>query len=191
MERSNPTYRALTDEALMRLFREKREEAAFVALYQRYYPSLTKFLVWLGCEPDLARDETQNIFLKLYEKPALFDASKCFKTWLFVVAKNRFYNQVRNKNKRRTLNQHYRTEQLEYPEEPQEENEMKRIRLAINDLSPNHREVMILKYSSNFTIAEISEICGCSEGTVKSRLFYAIKKLKSILKVEQSLPHEK
>jgi len=68
---------------------------------------------------------------------------------------------------------------------------MKRIRLAINDLSPNHREVMILKYSSNFTIAEISEICGCSEGTVKSRLFYAIKKLKSILKVEQSLPHEK
>jgi RNA polymerase sigma-70 factor (ECF subfamily) len=52
---------------------------------------------------------------------------------------------------------------------------------ALNDLEPKHREVLVLYFLEDFSLAEIAAVVGCSEGTVKSRIHYAKRTMKEIL----------
>jgi RNA polymerase sigma-70 factor (ECF subfamily) len=52
---------------------------------------------------------------------------------------------------------------------------------ALNDLEPKHREVLVLYFLEDFSLAEIAAVVGCSEGTVKSRMHYAKRGMKQIL----------
>lgn len=52
---------------------------------------------------------------------------------------------------------------------------------ALNELDLKHREVLVLHFLEDFSLAEIAEVVGCSEGTVKSRIHYAKKTVKEIL----------
>jgi len=52
---------------------------------------------------------------------------------------------------------------------------------ALNDLEPKHREVLVLYFLEDFSLAEIAVVVGCSEGTVKSRIHYAKRRMKEIL----------
>ena len=61
------------------------------------------------------------------------------------------------------------------------QNKIVQMNNAIGQLSEIHREMIILKYSNNLTIKEISQVLACSEGTVKSRLYYAINNLKDLI----------
>jgi len=57
-----------------------------------------------------------------------------------------------------------------------------RIEHAINKLSPEHRAVIVMKEIEELQYNEIAEVLGCSIGTVMSRLFYARKKLQTLLR---------
>ena len=52
---------------------------------------------------------------------------------------------------------------------------------ALNDLEPRHREVLVLYFLEDFSLSEIAAVVGCSEGTVKSRIHYAKRRMKEIL----------
>jgi RNA polymerase sigma-70 factor, ECF subfamily len=52
---------------------------------------------------------------------------------------------------------------------------------ALSDLEPKHREVLVLYFLEDFSLAEIAAVVGCSEGTVKSRIHYAKRRMKEIL----------
>jgi len=52
---------------------------------------------------------------------------------------------------------------------------------ALNELPPKHREVLVLYFLEDFSLAEIAAVVGCSEGTVKSRIHYAKRAMKEIL----------
>jgi RNA polymerase sigma-70 factor (ECF subfamily) len=52
---------------------------------------------------------------------------------------------------------------------------------ALNDLEPKHREVLVLYFLEDFSLADIAAVVGCSEGTVKSRIHYAKRTMKEIL----------
>lgn len=180
-------YSELTDEHLMALYQGQNSRDAYSELYRRYYERLVRFLIWLGGYEGEAKDLAQTIFLNLFEKPVSFDTSRSFKTWIFVVAKNRWYNQERDREKRRALQRLFQESDKKAGEEQDmAQQDLWRIQQALETLSVKHKEVFILKYSSNLTIAEISEVCECAEGTVKSRLFYAIKEIKSKLSFEKT-----
>jgi len=127
-------------------------------------------------------DIAQNILVKLFHKPTLFDTSKNLKVWLFVAAKNYIKNQHRNISTRSahlellksTTNSIQETDQSSV-----NNTRLQQMQNSIKQLSEDHREVITLKYSNNLTIQEISEVLECSQGTVKSRLFYAIKKMRA------------
>lgn len=185
----NQKYQSLSDEALLSAFVQNREQKAFSCLYQRYFESFSKYLFWLTGNFELGKDIAQNIFLKIYQNPQAFDASRNFKVWLFSIGKNQWKNEMRNAAVRKKhielIGQMMKNNRIDLIlEEPEKKQKLLEIQKALEKLSEMHKEVFILKYSNNLTIKEIGAICECSEGTVKSRLFYALKNLKEQLNID-------
>jgi RNA polymerase sigma-70 factor, ECF subfamily len=168
-----------TDEDLMMAVREGNERA-FTELYNRYSKRVIYYfykMLWQNMET--ARDMHQELFLKLIEKPHLFRPGSAFKTWFFSVANNMCKNEYRKDRPDRKTEPLHTAEQVREPVLPDVDKNDNYLRLKINidQLEPAHRECIVLRYFENFTVEEISEILGCPQGTVKSRLFFARKKL--------------
>ena len=173
-----------SDEALMERFVQRRNDQFFGMLYQRHYQSLARYLWWLSGDREAARDLTQDIFLKIYQKPNLFDPGRPFRVWLFVIAQNTWRNYVRQGvNRKKVQEQWLQIPLPDWTVDPLEERQeaFEQIRRALQSLSEKHQEVVLLKYSNNLSLEEIAGVLDCSTGTVKSRLFYALQKIKGLV----------
>lgn len=179
----NGQLKAMSDEKLLELFVLKDNQQAFSTLYKRYFKLIAKYIGWMANDMDTGKDVVQNVFSKLYTNPESFDLNKKFKPWIYVVAKNKLNNEWRDVEKRNRIVNEYVFLNDVINEEEEEGRKKQKISKALKQLSDEHRTVFVLKYSSNLTIREISEVQGCSIGTVKSRLFYAMKHVKEIVNI--------
>lgn len=180
----NVPYDKLSDEVLMARITSGNAQA-FNTLYTRYSQRMHAFFSrMLGFNSEKADDFLQELFMKIIEKPEAFDCSRKFSTWLYTVAGNMC------KNEYRRMERHPQTNQI--PEEPGEDSIPDRIDFALfrtelqealARLSPEHRECFVLRYQEELSTKEISEIMDCPEGTVRSRLFYALRRLADQLKI--------
>jgi len=178
-------YKHLSDEKLMVLFTQKKSSLIFTVIYKRYFKALYKYLFWLTHDMESAKDIAQVVFIKVYEKPELFDVSKSFKVWLFSIANNNWKNYLRKQSNQRKLLKKvggFELPSVIIDDEVDDDNRMKEVKKVIEYLSDDHKEVVVLKYSENLTIKEIAQVLNCSEGTIKSRLFYALKKIQKNIK---------
>ena len=185
MSQLTPTYyRTASDEELMRHFIQNQDQQAFDQVYQRYFVPISKYISWLSNDTAIGKDIAQSIFLKLLHRPSIFDPNRSLKTWLFSVANNQWKNEKRNRSTQ-LKHQQYLSQEMSkqnQEEEPKDNKQrLAQVHLALENLGELHREAMVLKYSNNLSIKEISEVLQCSEGTVKSRLFYALQHLKKQL----------
>jgi len=180
------TYTDYTDEALMRAIAQ-RNEPAFAVLYDRYSPRMYGFffrMLWRDAAK--AEDFTQEIFLKIIEKPQLFDPERNFRTWIYTLATNLCKNEYRRPS---------------VPELKQSEPDVwadpilekidkvlfeEHLRLSIHELSETHRQCFVLRYQEELSVAEIAEIVDCPEGTVKSRLHHALRQVAGQMEVWKS-----
>ncbi len=175
----------VSDEQLMQGYVLSRNTEYYTLLYNRYFTVLSKYLYWLCGDMEKSKDIAQNIFVKLYTRPELFDQSGNFKVWLFSIAKNNWKNDLRSSSSQLKLRNSLA--QLTPHKEDLEEIELdqgnakRKIENAMMKLSEKHREVITLKYSSNLSIQEMAEVLNCSSGTIKSRLFYALTKMKKLM----------
>jgi RNA polymerase sigma-70 factor (ECF subfamily) len=172
-----------SDELLMIDIR-KGKKAAFDELYRRYSKRLLYYFYrMLNGDHDKAQDFLQDLFLKIIEKPDLFDEKKKFSTWIYAVAYNQCKNEYRRLKVRNQLD--HREEIMEtIPEKtpgPEEKLESKIFLSALErelyKIEPEQRLVFILRFQENLPVKDIAEITGLKEGTVKSRLFYITRKL--------------
>ncbi|MEL6591399.1 MAG: RNA polymerase sigma factor [Bacteroidota bacterium] len=181
-----PKYQQCTDESLMRMI-AKRDEWAFDELYRRYSQRMLRYfyrMLWQDSEK--AQDYLQDLFMKVVEKAVDFDPERRFATWLYTLAANMCKNAYRSQQVRSIM---VRAEpNLEGPAIGPDDGGVDRelfqagLEQEIAQLSDSHREVLVLRFQEELPIKEISEIMACSEGTVKSRLFYALKKLNGKLR---------
>lgn len=179
-------YRDLPDAALMQAI-ARRQERAFAELYDRYSrPMHRYFFRMLGRDAARADDFTQELFLKIIEKPHLYDPERSFRTWLYALAANMCKNEYRRKKPAdsdwpETTN----TEALDQglPERLDRDLFETSLRLAIDTLGEAQRQCFVLRYQEELSVAEIAAILQCPEGTVKSRLHYALQKISERLTV--------
>ena len=161
----------------------KQAEAALVELHQRYSRKLLGYFIkMLNKDSELAQDFVQELFLKLMEKKHLFDPSKKFYSWIFAIASNMCKTAYRHNGK--TFSFH---PEMYHPSGLAENLMEKKLFLkalqdGIDNLEHHHKTVFVLRYLEHFPLNEIAEITECSLGTVKSRLFYATKKITDQLK---------
>ncbi|MGB2696665.1 MAG: RNA polymerase sigma factor [Candidatus Zixiibacteriota bacterium] len=184
-------YGNLSDEKLME-FIQRKDASAFDELYNRYSNRLLfYFFRELGGNQDKAQDFLQEIFLKIVEKPELFDSNRSFSTWIFTVAYNLCKNEYRRLGVREIIENNTDIDEIsldseseQHPIEQKVDQKIfeKALLDELDKLDDGHRSAFLLRYQQNLSIKEVSDILECSEGTIKSRLFYTTKKLAVKLK---------
>lgn len=174
-------YNNNTDETLIPLIADG-DESAFAEIYDRYSERLLHFFYrMLHGDEQRAQDFLQDIAIKLIEKAHTFRGESRFSTWIFTVASNMCRNEFRKTN-RSTTTAHDQLDRRIHPD-PGVEDRMvdgafaTLLAEALKILEPEKREVFVLRFQEELSVREISDIVGCPEGTVKSRLFHATRKI--------------
>jgi RNA polymerase sigma-70 factor (ECF subfamily) len=153
----------------------------FETLYERYADRLYRYALSRTGSPEAAADIVSATMLAALEGLARFDPAKgSFSAWLFTIAGRRIADRRRAYHRfRRFLT----TRRLSAPSEDSpldliDRNEDRiAVRAAVERLSDNHREVILLRYIAELHIAEIAAALGISEAAVKMRLNRAMKQL--------------
>lgn len=192
MKEQAGAYKLETDERLMELL-SSGETAAFDELYKRYSKRiLYYFYRMLGHSNEKAQDFLQDLFLKIIENPKRFDPKRRFSTWVFSVAHNMCKNEYRKLEVRKVMDHQSDVEVLGVPQDAQDRKAdlnafNQRLFQELELMDEDRRSAFLLRHREGFSVREISEVMQCSEGTVKSRVFYANKKLSEKLGAFRSI----
>ncbi len=183
-----PQYKTLSDEDLM-IAVGKGDQRAFDEIYNRYSgPLLGYFIRMLWKDREKGEDFVHDIFAKIVRKPELFDPTRKFKTWVYSVAnnmcKNEYKKQEVRKNTSNGLDQHYAVSDANADVFSEVEDRFfkEEFDQSLDALDHKHSEAFKLRHIEGLSIKEIAEVLEISDGTVKSRLFYATKYLAASLK---------
>ncbi len=175
-----------TDEELMQLVAKANEQALSV-LYMRYAQKMLRFFFrLLQGDEDKAQDMVQDLFMKLIEQPEKYDCKMAFSPWLYKVATNMCFNEIRNtKNRLRLVEENFTADEVEKPESTFYDIDAATFRLEYNKhfsgLDEDQQLLLTLRFQQELQVKEIAQIMNLPEGTVKSRLFYLLKKFSVLL----------
>ncbi len=174
----------------MRSFQEG-DQAAFETLYRKYKGPVFSFLVRQYAASDTAKELTQEVFLRVIRNAQSFRYGSRFTTWLFTIARNIAIDSLRKARHRKhtSLDQKVREDGPSLGErlpgaapEPDRATASSKLRRnlteAISKLPEQQREVFLLREYHGLRFREIAEVVDAKEGTVKSRMRYALETLK-------------
>ncbi|MGA7743325.1 MAG: RNA polymerase sigma factor [Polyangia bacterium] len=186
----------MTDEALMAAY-QKGDVAAFSELLERHEKRLWNFLRRFVRDKATAEDLLQEVFLRVVKSAAQWQPSAKVSTWLFTIARNLCTDQARRAEFRQA-------ESLDQAKAGEGDSGLRRIdRIAalsgnaeteamgheiaslvdraVDELPVDQREVFLMREVMDMSFAEIAAQVGASEPTVKSRMRYALQRLRSML----------
>lgn len=167
---------------------------AFESLVTRYRGRIYAMTLNMTGNDADAWDLSQEVFIKAWRSLPKFEARSQFFTWIYRITHNVVIDWARKRKIQggTEFNDELGTvpaagsvttpQQSPAPDRAMENQELGvRIKAALEELSPEHRAVILLKELDGLSYQEIAESVGCSIGTVMSRLFYARKRLQSLL----------
>ncbi|AGL00774.1 RNA polymerase sigma factor [Desulfoscipio gibsoniae] len=178
----------LPDEVLVQKSKDGDLEA-FDELVRRYESKIYGLVYrFMGNHAD-ASDLAQDTFIRLYQALAGFRGDAAFSTWLYRIASNICRDEIRKRQRRRSVSMdemidaspaNVPTADDSYsPEETVQRREMQRqVQFCLNQLSDDHRLILIMREMQGLSYEEIAGVLQCSLGTVKSRISRARNALK-------------
>jgi RNA polymerase sigma-70 factor (ECF subfamily) len=165
------------------------DETAFAQLVERYGPRLHYYLQKAFGPRDGAEDALQDVWFTVFRKVRQLADPGAFTTWLYRIAQRRASSVLRQR--RPSFHPMEEAEQLPDPSAEALDfspEDGQRIHAALDELTLEHREVLVLRFLEDMAYDDIAAVIGCQIGTVKSRLCYAKRALRRIL--ERSVIHE-
>jgi RNA polymerase sigma-70 factor (ECF subfamily) len=178
------------------------DQDAFETLVRTHEKMVYHLALRMTNNQEDACDLTQEAFISAYRALPKFKEESSFSTWLYRLATNACIDFLRKEKRRRvvplvTQDEDGEQRNLEIPDpggSPVAEMEKKELREAvhrgINLLTPEHRQVLLLREISGLNYLEIAETLGLEEGTVKSRIARARLRLREILVTDRNFSRE-
>jgi RNA polymerase sigma-70 factor (ECF subfamily) len=156
---------------------------AFGELVARYGPRIRYYLLKLLGSPEAAGDASQEVWLDVHRRITRLRQPDSFRAWLYRIARDRAFRAIR---KSRSQNRLIDNVDLAAGNAVDDfsADDAERIHTALNKLSPEHREVLLLRFVEDLPYEQIAQITG----TVKSRIHYAKRLLRR--EVERLIDHE-
>jgi RNA polymerase sigma-70 factor (ECF subfamily) len=188
------TREIASDEVLIRRI-AGGDQLAMQTLFVRHRVALYRWLLRLVGDEALAEDLLSNVFLDVWRHAAKFEVRSSVSTWLLAIARHKAMSALR----RRTNDPLDDEIMAEIPDNAdsaevilQKQDDIAVLRQCLTQLSPAHREIIDLVYYHEKSIAEVAEIIGAPQNTVKTRMFYARKRVTELLECHLPLvaPHE-
>lgn len=158
------------------------DRAALADLIGKYEKPIFNAAYRIAGNPEDARDITQTVFLKAYEKLEDFDSKYRFFSWIYRIAVNESLNLLRRNGRERPLGDQDLATETATPERLANEAELgARVQAALMRMKPEDRVVLTLRHFSECSYREMAVILGIEEKTVKSRLYSARQRMRQLL----------
>ena len=177
---------------------QRGDRDAFRALFERYSRRAYSLALGVVRNPDDALDVVQDAFIKAHRHLDKFEGQASFYTWLYRIVMNLAIDHLRK---------HRRTKAVDWTEQDLKEGDgavgedsllpkiiganpgralldreiRDRIAAALEELSDNHRAVLVMRELEGLSYEEMAQVMGCSKGTIMSRLFHARKNMQKRL----------
>ena len=158
--------------------------AALGVLFELHHQAVFRTAYGIVRNYDLAEDVTQEVFIELIKSIKRFDQTRPFRPWLHqIVVYRSLYRLKHHKVRDVTVEEIFELPSADLsPEEEAEQSELEAaVWNALGALAPKHRAVVVLRYYQGFSEAEMAVSLRCRRGTVKSRLHYALGRLRELL----------
>ncbi len=177
-----PAMGHINEYSAMMLRYQNGDTAAFEMLYRRHNDPLYRYLLRLCRHRDTAEDIFQDVWGKIIKARSSYRPTAKFTTFLYRVAHNCFIDHIR-RNKRHAnsteLNPELHSDPGEQPDTATERSlARERLLVALQDLPEEQRDAFLLREEAGLSIAQVASVTGCSKETAKSRIRYAVAKLK-------------
>lgn len=156
----------------------RRDREAFAALYRLYQPRLLGYLRRMLANYVLADEIVDDVMFVVWNDAKKFRGASAVSSWIFGIAYRKTMTAVRTESRYQAPLDRSRDAHLLAANAPQDRD---LVQAGLAELSPDHRQVIELTYFCGFSYAEIAEIAGCPENTVKTRMFHARRRLKHLL----------
>ena len=176
----------LTDEELMLAYRDG-DAHAFEQLYSKHKGGVYRYLLRKCGNAAIVEELFQDVWMKLINARERYEVKAKFSTWLYQLAHNHFIDYYRKHSISASMSQNFQDDELEnipassnhQPEQQVEFQQQTEILMhLINELPDEQREVFLLREEAGMGLAEIAEVTGVNIETAKSRLRYAVNRLR-------------
>lgn len=157
---------------------------AFEKLYRAYAPRLFRYLFSMTGDASTSEELTNDVMIAAWKGAPNFRGESRVSTWLFGIAHHKALNELRKKHPVTVEDEEasQMADSAESPEQVVQRHGLEQtVRGALQELSPDQREVVELTFYHGLSYQEIAEIVQSPVNTVKTRMFYAKKKLQDVL----------
>lgn len=144
-------------------------------------PHMRAFARSLCGNPTEADDLVQEALAKAWKSRASYQPDTSLKSWVFTIIRNQFYSDKRRSWRQSSLDPETAERTLIAVTNPMGGLELDEVRRALASLPEDQREALILVGVAGLPYDEVSAICGCAEGTIKSRVSRARQRLADML----------
>jgi len=157
------------------------DASAFEDLVAAMERPLLYYATSLTGNPDSGLDVLQEVWIRAFSGIAKVKDPGALRSWLYSITHGIAVDRVRRNTSRERAEQ-VELEDFQEAEEPSfAAEDAAAIHEALGEIGFRHREVLVLHFLEDLSIAEIAKVVDCSEGTVKSRIHYAKRAMKEIL----------
>jgi RNA polymerase sigma-70 factor (ECF subfamily) len=177
-----PKRRDHSDEALIEKVADGNRLAMQV-LFARHHVRVYRFILQMIGNDAAAEDVTSEVFLSVWRQAHRFEARSAVTTWILAIARYKALAELRRRTE--TTADEERAETSDPADDPEAAFQAKHrgeiLRQCLTRLSREHREIIDLVYYHEKSVQEVAEILGIPGNTVKTRMFYARRKLSELL----------
>ena len=162
----------------------KGDRSAMEALFTRYRVRVFKFVLRMVRNEAIAEELNSDVFLDVWRQAGTFEGRSAVSTWIFSIARFKALNALQRRGEEELDDD--KADAIEDDADDPEivlakKDKAAVLRQCLVELSAEHREIVNLVYYQHKSVEEVSGIVGIPEATVKTRMFYARKKLSELL----------